>query len=44
MDVLFNRLQFGDLPRHLFLTGGDPVDALLHRIEVERHCVELLLI
>jgi len=25
------------------LTGGDPVDTLLHRVEIELHCVELLL-
>ena len=31
-DILFDRLQFGDLARHLLLTGGDPVDALPYRV------------
>ncbi len=43
-DILFDRLQFGDLARHLLLTGGDPVDALPYRVEVERNCVKLLLV
>jgi hypothetical protein len=30
--------------RYLLLTGGDPVDALPHRVEIERHRVELPLI
>jgi hypothetical protein len=25
-------------------TGSDPIDALPHRVEIKRHCVELLLI
>jgi len=33
-----------DATRHLVLSRGDPVNILLHRVETERHCVELLLI
>jgi hypothetical protein len=33
-----------DTAGYLLLTGGDPVDALPHRVEIERHCVELPLI
>jgi hypothetical protein len=33
-----------DVARYLLLTGGDPLDALPHRFEIERYCVELLLI
>jgi len=52
---LFDRLQSGDLARHLLLVGcalveaahhvlltsSNPIDALPHRVEVERYCVEL---
>jgi hypothetical protein len=33
-----------DATGYLLLTGGDPVDALLHRVEIKRHCAELLVI
>ncbi len=36
----------GDLvdgARYLLLTSGDPVDALPYRVDIERHCVELLI-
>jgi hypothetical protein len=33
-----------DASRYLLLTGGDPVDALPHGVDIERHCTELLLI
>jgi hypothetical protein len=36
---LLDRLHFGDLARQLFLTCGDPVNALPHLIEIERYCV-----
>ena len=29
---------------YLFLSDGDPIDALPHRVEIERYCVEPLLI
>jgi hypothetical protein len=43
-DALRDRLQLGDVARHLFLAGRKLVDALPHRGETERHGVELLLI
>jgi hypothetical protein len=33
-----------DASRYLLLTGSDPVDALLHCLEVAKHLLELLLI
>src|SRR5260370_41613602 len=36
--------ELADAARRLLLTGGDPIDALPHRVEIERHRVELLLI
>jgi hypothetical protein len=33
-----------DASRYLLLTGGDPVDALPHGVDIERHCAKLLLI
>jgi len=33
-----------DATHYLLLTSGDPVDALAHRVEIKRHCAELLLI
>src|SRR5215472_5478895 len=30
-----------DASRYLFLTGGDAVEAMPHRVDIERHCVEL---
>jgi len=32
-----------DGPRHMRLTDGDLVDALHHRVDLERHCVKLLI-
>jgi hypothetical protein len=36
--------DFVDATGYLLLIGGDPVDALLHRVEIKRHCAELLVI
>src|SRR5215470_11429006 len=31
-----------DATHYLLLTSDDPVDALAHRVEIKRHCAELL--
>src|SRR5712691_1450991 len=41
-DVMLDRLQLGDAIRHLLLAGGELVQALPQRGEIERRLLELL--